>query len=994
MKRIVALLLVMFMLSPQPCIQAAASNQIIASQNFESDTGGVSGNLSISRVWQGANGTNCSLSVKQTKDLEDLTNLPGKMVKGNVYRISAWVKLNGNTLTTDTINFIYWTKTVGGQNGYVMIPAQAENINDGEWHYVEAIHEHNGLLNVIGADSDYEDEEASSRFDLRIGNGYISQSSGTEIKYYLDEFNLELIPGEDEVYSEEKEFIDINIEQDIWTDDVAAINGSVSFENAEKDLDLMSVLALYDSNNKLIGLERDFRSIKTNDSENWGIDLQNDSLANHAKLFLMESKTLKPIKPNETIFKLPAGSYIYVDSSRRSSTEDGTFENPYKTVEGAKNKVREMLPNAQNDIYVLFREGVYDIKSPIQFSNEDCSDTVNVIYSAFNNEKVVFSGGIKVKGFEIYNQDENIYRIYLGTGLKSRQFFVNGVRAVRARSESGLSDAEFLGEDGLSTSDTSFLNYKNISDLEMVFYSLWTNPRCQVSSVSQKDGKIIFKMDEPGWSAVIDKGASSVTLPYYYENALELLDEEGEWYLDSDGGYLYYKPRFFENINKPEAILPIAEKLIEIKGASANQPVKNILFKNIEFSYTTWNRPSSAYGHSDAQNNHLRYSDIDDELIDGAIEVENAHNVDFNRCTFSRLGSTGLKMTGAIQNCDITENEFFEISGSAITLGDPDTSDVNIYNPTSEELFITDNNIVNNYIHKVAVDYKSAAALSVGFPKKTVIRNNEITDTPYSGMHIGYGWDGIKTSGLTDVEISSNYIHNVLNDKLSDGGGIYTNGPTGGNADNYNKITENYVEDVRCSGAALYTDEGSSFWELSKNVVDLTSTPWWYVLGESNARVPQWLSVWTKSIDNNRYIDNYTTTSRASYNGGPNNVLEGTVVLPFADWPEEAKNIIEKSGIEPESEKRFVYRLQKIETESSVKLNVSDSTELTLKGFTGKNKSYELSNVSIYVKSSDEDVVSVNDLNITAVSPGECIVTIAVVENGICWMKDVSILVS
>lgn len=997
MKRTAALSLValVLLLTLLPCAGVGASSQIIASEGFDSGKGDVGGNLVLSWRSTGGVGNKGGLHVRQTRDLEDLTNLPGKMLKGNRYRVSAWVKPDGNTLSANTIHFIYRTKTKTGKNGYLMIGAKTENINDGKWHYVEAIFSYDGVLNVVGQPSENGDENAASRFDLRIGNGYISQSSGEDMRYFLDEYELALLPSDDDVIPDGDERIDIQIDSDLWTEDAEYVSGSVSVENMKEDADLVSALALYDVGNHLIDLTTETKSLSAGGGDSWSTALLNDSRASYAKLILCEAKTLKPLTKNVTAYKLPAASYVYVDPTTKNSTGDGTARNPYKTVEDAKNRVREMLPDAQDDIHVMLRGGTYDIKSPLRFGSEDCSDTVSVIYSACRNEKVVFSGGTKVRGFELYDSSKNIYRVWLGSGLKSRQFFVNGVRAVRARSGAGLQDGEYLGESGLATSDTSFLQYKNISDLEMVFYSLWTNPRCQVASVRESGGRVIFKMDEPGWSTIINKGSSSVSAPpYYYENALELLDEEGEWYLDSKGGYLYYKPRFFENIQKPEAVLPTAEKLVEVKGDSASRPVKNIAFENIEFSYTTWNRPSTTYGHSDAQNNHLRYSDIDDKLIDAAVELENAHNVDFNRCKFNRLGATGLKLTGAIQGCDITQNEFCDISGSAITLGEPDTSNVNVYNPANEELFITDNTIANNYIHKVAVDYKSASGLSVGFPKNTVIRNNEITDVPYSGMHIGYGWDGISTSGLQNVVIKNNYIHNVLNDNVSDGGAIYTNGPTGGTTGNYNKITENYIEDMRCTGASLYTDEGSSFWEISQNVVDLTSTPLWYVYGQSEPSLPKWLSVWTKSIDHNRYIDNYTTTSNASYKGGPNNVLQGTKVYQNADWPWEARRIIERSGIEPESEGYFTCRLQKIDTDTLVGLDIGDSTRLTLRGITGKDTAYRLNHASVYTKSSNEGVVSANGLDITAVGAGECNVTVAVVENGICLMRDITVSVS
>ena len=978
--------------------QITYSGSVVAYEMFDGffDKGNVGGANTLSWKYGGADGSFGCLHVKQTRDQEDLTNLPGKMVKGNTYKISAWIKLDGITLTNQKVNFIYWSKTEGGSNGYIMLPAEARGINNGGWQYVEMIHTYEGILGVVGAGADY-DAASSSSFSVRLGDGKISQAgeNATAITYYIDNYTLELVEdAQGSVVYEEDELIDMEFRQHILTDDVVSVDGNVFCENLNEDLDATSFIAFYDANNNLVGYQPANKSVSASGSDSWSVSMQNQKDAAYAKLFLWEDSTLKPISNSEELVKLPKGTYIYVDSSSKAGTQDGSFEAPYKTIEAAKDKVRTMLETAQDDIYVLFKEGEYFLDGPVEFTTEDCKDGVNVIYSAFNDDKVVFTGGQQIKGFELYDKTNNIYVANVPKGTASRQLFVNGVRATRARSVAGLQDGEYLGTEGLSTTDMSFLDYENITDLEMVFYSRWTNPRCQVSSVKEDNGKVIFTMDEPAWSDVTNKGYSSVTTPDYYENALELLDEEGEWYLDSTYGLLYYKPRFFENLNDAEVVLPVTEKLFEITGETADEPIKNIKFRNIEFSYTTWNRPSSKYGHSDAQNNHLRDSQnkIDDVLIDGVVEVHNAVNVDFERCTFSRLGSTALKMTGAIQDCDITENEFYELSASAINLGEPSTSNVRIYNPTDEKYFITDNIIADNYIHKIGVDYRSAAGISAGFPKNTQIRNNEITDVPYSGMHIGYGWDSLKTTGLENVHISDNYIHNVLNDKVFDGGAIYTNGATGGNTNNYNMISRNYIENVGHGSAALYTDEGSTYWKMSENVVDLTENLWWYD-GTDKGALPRWLSVWRPSIDNNVYSGNYTTVSNYVYQGGPNNVLENTTLCPTAYWPDEAIEIVKKAGITASVDKNITYKLQDIITENTLSLDAGEIHSLSIEGVTSKNRSYDLSNVDIYTKSSNENVVSVNGLNITAKSSGNCVITVVVVENGICWTEYIDVSV-
>ncbi len=79
-------------------------------------------------------------------------------------------------------------------------------------------------------------------------------------------------------------------------------------------------------------------------------------------------------------------------------------------------------------------------------------------------------------------------------------------------------------------------------------------------------------------------------------------------------------------------------------------------------------------------------------------------------------------------------------------------------------------------------------------------------------MHIGWGWDAYADSGtgMVNVDIRFNYIHDTAKDYLCDSGGIYTLGATGGSADNYNQICYNYFENMRGTPAAIYPDEGSN----------------------------------------------------------------------------------------------------------------------------------------------------------------------------------------
>ena len=60
------------------------------------------------------------------------------------------------------------------------------------------------------------------------------------------------------------------------------------------------------------------------------------------------------------------------------------------------------------------------------------------------------------------------------------------------------------------------------------------------------------------------------TMFYYFENALELLDQAGEWYLDETTNTVYYKPRTGEDMATATVIAPMVETIMSVKGTSTS----------------------------------------------------------------------------------------------------------------------------------------------------------------------------------------------------------------------------------------------------------------------------------------------------------------------------------------------------------------------------------------------------------------------------------------
>lgn len=672
--------------------------------------------------------------------------------------------------------------------------------------------------------------------------------------------------------------------------------------------------------------------------------------AGKVKVFATSPNGLVRGETDVTVVARNVAHRLYV-SPAGADTNPGTEAAPYRTIAKAQEAVRTLKSGMTGDIEVLLRGGTYVLPEALTFTPQDSGENgYFIIYRSYPGEEALVSGGRTVTGWSMYDAEKGIYSAE-APGLRTRQLFVDGIRAVRASSAGGLTNP-VKTDAGYISADPALAAFAQPGDLELVFNDLWTNSRVGVKSVSlNSEGKAQLTLDQPAWDAVRNRGLTSATVPVTYENALELLDEPGEWYLDERAGKLYYKPRAWENMSTSSIVAPVLEKLIDIQGESADNPVRNLEFRNLHFSYTTWMRPSSEYGHSDAQNNYLRYSGTPDYLPDAAVDLSYANTVNFEGNDFSRLGITAVRMKTAVQNSLIRANRFYDISGNAVSVGEPNSSDRENYNPADHRKIMKNNDVVNNLIHDIGVDYKSSSAISAGFPEYMDISHNEIYNIPYSGTHIGYGWDKLFTPVLRDVRIENNFIYDLMGKGLRDGGAIYSLGASGGTAENKNLVKGNYIRNQMDDSAALYADEGTTYWRYENNVIDLSESPPWH--GSK-----RWAQAYKATIHDLDLVDNYMTES-IFVNNAIDVYQSGNQVVADGQWPEEARSIMARAGLEPAYAGVVRGEVRRWSTER-LDLAVGGSGQVVMSAKDGKDMPQRLDSSTIYYESLNPSVAAVD----------------------------------
>ena len=631
-------------------------------------------------------------------------------------------------------------------------------------------------------------------------------------------------------------------------------------------------------------------------------------------------------------------------SPQGSDRGDGSGAHPFKTLQRVQEAVRRH--NADQSVTVELADGVYRLSEPLRFTAEDGGrDGYVVSWQAAEGAHPVISGGIPVTGWSLADAERQIWVADIPRGANSRQLWVNEALAERAQVEAPRSAFSFH-EWGLEIVDPAWRFLGSLpaqTHIEVENTGWFTHRHAMVDHI---DGSRIH-MQQPGWRNNII-GYDTIARPIqgddahlFFVNSLAFLREGGQWFADSPKGLLYYKPRDGESMAAIEVILPRVEALISIAG-DYDAPVADLHFRGISFRYTSWLEPSGPGGYPSQQSGAYLAGEVanypDNPIRDcswgcwafettrnhwrqqpAAVQVAAATRVIFSNNEFTHLGQVAL---GIGNNADanvsgvglgatgieITRNRFADLAGGAIMAGGvtPDA-----HHPSRPEMANRNILIRNNVIENVSQNYREQAAILVTYATAPIIMHNDISGASYDGIDVGWGWGTNDPGGSAAYRTTSrgyydqpgNLIYDtptILRDSVifgnrisdvkrwfPDGGAIYHL-----SADPGGLIAENYIHDVP-GGIALYLDEGSRYMTVRNNVVDNVTI--WLNLNSQDVALPN------RTAMDNTALGNWHKGGRinGSWTDYLNNQLVDNVAVD-GEWPEKARAVIERSGVQPE----------------------------------------------------------------------------------------------
>jgi len=513
-----------------------------------------------------------------------------------------------------------------------------------------------------------------------------------------------------------------------------------------------------------------------------------------------------------------AAGDIHVSSARGDDAAPGTVQSPLRTIDKALRQAREWRrlksPEAEGGIHIILDDGVYSRTVPLFLRPEDSGTPQSpTVIRAANAGKAVVSGGMEVKGWSRGCDDPRLpahirNKVWVAEApragnriVETRQLYVDGAKAQRASQfAEGVMERmkDFDAARRTITIPTPEYDLSAAGQLEMVVHQRWAIAILRVKSMTPDgQGGTVVRFHEPEsrlefehpWPQPViggERGNSS----YFLTNALELLDEPGEWYQDYPSGRIYYYPKTDEDMNTRHAVVPVAETLVAVEG-TRERPVGNIRFENVAFEHAAWLRPSHE-GHVTLQGGFRlldaykldvpglpEKAELENQAWiarpEAAVTVRHASAIDFCGCTFRHLAATGLDYVKAVSGSTVSRCTFEDIGGTALQMGTfPDGGfETHVpYIPAIKDDICSGITVSGNVIRNATNEDWGCVGIGAGYVRDVTIDSNEVSHLNYSGICVGWGWTALE-SGMRNNRITRNHVHHFAR-QLYDAGGIYT----------------------------------------------------------------------------------------------------------------------------------------------------------------------------------------------------------------------------
>ncbi|TWU37914.1 hypothetical protein Q31b_47030 [Novipirellula aureliae] len=450
-----------------------------------------------------------------------------------------------------------------------------------------------------------------------------------------------------------------------------------------------------------------------------------------------------------TLYVSPEGN----DQWSGRSADPKQNEGPLATLDAARLKIRQLkAADPEGTFEVQLRGGVYSLKETVVFEPEDSgSQAAPVVYKAYPEEEPVFTGGVPIKGWKKMDKDPAgtpeaargklwvaeipktpgsewyIRSLYDGETLLNRA--ASGNLKKREPDQKRTFDfnthgkgiyqevrLEFEGplvepfERHVDFRDNDLRAWKNMHDIELALTDRgWLRNLIPLERVDVKN-KVAHLSVAPTYQP------HNFKRPYEVLNAIDYLDEPGEWVVNTLEGKIYMWPK--NDVSDMDVIAPLLQEFIRVEGKEKGPFAQHICFEGLTFMH----------GLRDTLQEDDKGLQHDWEMYDkgnAVIRFRNAEDCAFTSNTIKSSSGTGIRLDMHCQRIEIASNHLKYLGGGGIVLSGyaPGTVDVN------------KNNVVHdNYIHHVGTLLWHSPAIFIAQSGHNEITHNTIHDLPYNGI--------------------------------------------------------------------------------------------------------------------------------------------------------------------------------------------------------------------------------------------------------------------